>query len=72
MKNYAKALKNKVVDKVSDVIAAPKVKYHESKSRQHNKNANFLKDYNAKKGSRVPISNKEQAQFQQIKSHYSQ
>ena len=70
--NYAKALKNKVIDKTSDVLADTVFgrKINESKSRQHDKNANFLKDYNAKKKSRVPVSNKEHAQFNQLKNHY--
>jgi len=63
IKALGTALKNKIVDKTSDVLAAPKVKYYESKSRQSDKNYNFIKDYQAKKKNGV-TTQKEDAQYQ--------
>jgi len=70
IKALGTALKNKVTSKVGGAMAAPYVKVKESQARTHNKNADFLKDYNAKSKSGVPVSNKEQAQFQGLKSSY--
>lgn len=69
--NYAKALKNKVTKKVGSVMAAPYVKYKESQMRTEDRNYRFLKDYNTKSKNQLPISDKEHAQFQMLKSHYS-
>lgn len=71
IKATAQALKNKVTKKVGGAMAAPYVKYKESQMRTDNRNANFMKDYNAKGKSGVPVTDKEHAQFQMLKSHYS-
>lgn len=40
----AKALKNKIIDKTSDVLSAPTRAYYDSKSRQYNREAQILRD----------------------------
>ena len=72
MKQYAQALKNRV----RSAAGAPgRVAYKATKGRhdkykmdKSNKEYGFLKDYNAKSKRGVPISSKEQAQFQMLKN----
>ena len=65
--NYAKALKNKITNKVGGVLAAPKVAYYGSKTRQANKDYTWLKSYNDKKKSGITPTVKDQAIMQGYK-----
>lgn len=64
--SMATAIKNKIVDKVSDVMAMPARKWHESKSRGYDKQYKFAKEYQAKAKSGT-LSNKDRAIMNQLK-----
>jgi hypothetical protein len=69
--SMAQAIKNKITGKVGKVLASPYVKYKEAQMRVTDRNTAFLKDYNAKDKTGVPISNVDRAKFQGLKDHYS-
>jgi len=69
--NYAKALKNKVINKTSDVLADTVFgrKINESKSRGHEKVYKFAKGYNDRSRAGVQQSNKDRAIMQGLKDN---
>lgn len=71
IKALGTALKNKVTDKVGGAMATPYIKYQEAKQKQADNRYQIAKDYNTKRKAGVPVSGKEQAQFQMVKDHYS-
>lgn len=70
MSSHLKAIGKALTNKVGGVMAAPKVKYHESKSRKANERYGITKDYQAKKMSGA-LDSKTQAQYEGVKSYYS-
>lgn len=66
-----KAIGKALTNKVGGVMASPVVKYHEAKSKSANDRYQVAKTYNDKKKSGVPVTDKENAQFQAVKSYYN-
>lgn len=66
-----KAIGKALTNKVGGVMAAPKVAYHEAKSKQADSRYHFVKDMQAKRKSGAPISAKEQAQYEGVNSYYN-
>ncbi len=64
-----KALKNKVVDKVSNVLSAPTRSYHDSKRRSADRDYNSILSHRAMRKSGV-VDKKQEAVYQSIKSKY--
>lgn len=72
MLDKAKALKNKIGAAGAKAIRYIPNKHHEFKMDRLNKEANWLRDYNAKsKSGVVPISNVDRAKFNLIKEKYT-
>ncbi len=63
----ATALKNKIIDKTSDILSAPSRAWNDSSSRQYKQEYNIIKNHQDRTKSRVPISNKDEAVYQQIR-----
>ena len=69
--NYAKALKNKVIDKTTDVLADTVYgrKINESKSRGHDKVYKIAKGYNDRTRAGGQHTNKDRAIMQGLKDN---